>query len=61
MSEETKKSAETVKKFFEHIKEASEELSKETHRFDKDLSTKIQKVKEGASEVVKHVEKKLDK
>lgn len=60
MSEQVKKDAGEIKKFFETVKEASEELGKRSGGFDKELSTKIQKVKEGAGEVVKHVEKKMD-
>lgn len=60
MSEESKKTVEQVKKLFETVKEAGGELQKQTEKFDKDLSTKIQKVQEGANEIVKHIEKKMD-
>jgi uncharacterized protein Yka (UPF0111/DUF47 family) len=60
MSAETKKTVEQVKKLFEQVKEAGGELRKSTEKFDKELSTKIQKVQEGASEVVKHIEQKTD-
>ena len=59
MSEESKQSAEKIKKIFEQVKEGSKELVKEAGGFgDKELVRKIQKVQEGAGEVVKHVEER---
>lgn len=59
MSEETKKVVKTVKQFMETVKIGSEELGEKSVKIDKELSTKIQKVKESAAEVVKHIEKKI--
>ena len=59
MSEETKKTAETIKKIYEKVQEGSKELVKEAGKLgDKDLQRKIEKVQEGAGEVVKHIEQK---
>lgn len=59
MSQENKEAAEQAKKYFEKVQKDGEVVRKNTERFDKELSTKIQKVQEGAQEVVKHIEKKL--
>lgn len=61
MSEETKKTVQDIERFFKTIEKASEDIGKGGAATigDKELSTKIQKVKESASEVVKHIEKKV--
>ena len=58
MSSETKKDVETIKKFFETFKEGGNKLSEKSKKFDKELTTKIEKVKEGAQEIVKHIEER---
>ncbi len=58
MSKETKEQAETIKRIFEQVKEGSEKYKKQADGFDKELVKKIEKVQEGAQEVVKHIEKK---
>jgi hypothetical protein len=56
MSEKTKKEAGDIKRYF---KEVSEEAGFFQKSFpDKQLSEKLKKVQEGASEVVKHIEEK---
>lgn len=61
MSEDTKKQAEQIKKFFETVKEGGEQLTEKSKKFDKELTTKIEKVKEGAQEIVKHIEERTKK
>jgi hypothetical protein len=60
MSETTKEQVKRIKKLFETVRESAGELSKEAGKFDKDLSTRIEKVKTDAGEVVKHIEKKSE-
>jgi len=59
MSEESKKSAEKIKRIYETVKEGSDVLVKEAGKMgDKELVRKIEKVQEGAGEVVKHIEER---
>ncbi len=59
MSKESKQSLEKIKKIYETVKEGSEKLIKESEKLgDKGLTKKIQKVQEGAGEVVKHIEER---
>lgn len=61
MSKETKETAEKIKKLFETVREGSEKLVKESEKLgDKGLTKKIQKVQEGAGEVVKHIEERKE-
>jgi hypothetical protein len=60
MSDEIKKQADQIKKFFQTVEEGTKQAGKEAVKFDKDLSKKIQKVEKAAEEVVKHVEKKSE-
>jgi hypothetical protein len=62
MSKESKESLEKIKKIFETVKEGSDKLIKESEKLgDKGLTKKIQKVQEGAGEVVKHIEERKEK
>ena len=59
MSEQSKESLEKIKKIYETVKEGSEKLIKESEKLgDKGLTKKIEKVQEGAGEVVKHIEER---
>jgi ribosomal protein S6 len=59
MSKESKESLEKIQKIFETVKEGSDKLIKESEKLgDKGLTKKIQKVQEGAGEVVKHIEER---
>lgn len=60
MSDEIKKQADQIKKFFQTVEEGTKQAGKEAVKFDKDLVKKIQKVEKAAEEVVKHVEKKSE-
>lgn len=55
MSEQTKK---TVKEAGEFFKKVQQDAEKYKSIPDKDLGGKIQKVQEGAGEVVKHIQEK---
>ncbi len=57
MSEESKKSAQEATKFFKEVSKESEKFSKAIP--DQELGEKLRKVSESASEVVKHIEKKV--
>lgn len=59
MSKESKGSLEKIKKIYETVKEGSDKLVKESEKLgDKNLTKKIQKVQEGAGEIVKHIEER---
>ncbi len=59
MSEESKKQIKEIKDVMKTVEGAAEQLQKSLESFgDKELSTKVQRVKESAGEVVKHIEKK---
>jgi ribosomal protein S6 len=59
MSKESKESLEKIQKIYETVKEGSDKLIKESEKLgDKGLTKKIQKVQEGAGEVVKHIEER---
>ena len=61
MSKESKESLEKIKKIYETIKEGSEKFVKESEKLgDKGLTKKIQKVKEDAGEVIKHIEERKE-
>ncbi len=61
MSKESKESLEKIKKIYETVKEGSEKLVKESEKLgDKNLTKKIQKVQEGAGEVIKHIEERKE-
>lgn len=55
MSKESKEVIEKVRKSFEVVQKGAERLAEETLKIDKDLSQKIQRVKESSEEVVKHI------
>lgn len=57
MSKETKKNAQEVKEFFRKVEYLSGEY---TTIPDPDLQKKIQRVREGASEVVKHIQERTE-
>lgn len=58
MSQESKEVAEKVKRSFEAVERGADKLVEETAKFDRDLSQKIQRVKESAKEVTKHIEER---
>lgn len=59
MSKESKESLDKIKKIYETVKEGSDKLVKESEKFgDKNLTKKIQKVQEGAGEILKHIEER---
>lgn len=58
MSSETKKIVTETKEVFRKLVEQADGAEKRVEKLDKDLATKIRKVKENASEVVKHIEEK---
>lgn len=60
MSEESKRDAESIKRFFKTVEQAAHDIGQGSGAKlgDKELLTKIQKVKESAGEVSKHIEKK---
>ena len=57
MSEETKKTIEEAGEFFKKVKEGAEKYQGIP---DKQLTEKIKKVGDGAGEVVKHIEERID-
>lgn len=60
MSQESKQTVKEINETFKRLSREADDASKRANTLgDKDLSTKIQKVKEGSSEVVKHIEKKI--
>jgi uncharacterized protein YoxC len=60
MSEQSKQTVQEIQENFKRLTREADDASKKANTLgDKDLSTKIQKVKEGASEVVKHIEKRI--
>jgi len=62
MSEESKKSLEKIKKIYETFEEGSKKIVKESEKLgDKELTKKVEKVQKEAGEIVKHIEKKMDK
>jgi hypothetical protein len=58
MSEETKKSVQEAKEFFKKVQEGADKFQKTIP--DKGLGEKLKRVKEGATEVVKHIEERTD-
>lgn len=60
MSNANKETVKKVNETFKRIQREADDASKKVSGFDKDLATKIQRVKEGSGEVVRHVEKRLD-
>lgn len=62
MSQETKKEVIEIKKTFERISKEVDDAGKRAGTLgDKDLSQKIQRIKEGSTEVVKHIEERSGK
>ena len=60
MSQESKQAAKEIQESFKKLHQASEDLHKKSTTVgDKTLTEKIQRVKEGAGEVVKHLEKRI--
>lgn len=57
MSAETKKTVKEAKEFFKRVKELSGDYDSIP---DAGLQQKIHKVKEGAGEVIKHIEERTD-
>jgi len=60
MSEESKKTVEEISEKFKELKTFSDDAIKKIEAGDKELSRKITIVKEGASEVVKHIEQRTE-
>ena len=61
MSNQTKETVIEIKKSFEKISKDVDGVGQKSGTIaDKELSIKIQKVKEGASEVIKHIEKRMN-
>lgn len=61
MSDQSKKTVQEIQETFKRLTQQADDASKRANTLgDKDLSTKIQKVKEGSSEVVKHIEKRIN-
>jgi methyl-accepting chemotaxis protein len=58
MSKESKEVIEKVRRTFEVVKQGTDRLAEETVKIDKELSQKIQRVKETSEEVVKHIEER---
>lgn len=58
MSEQTKKTVKQAEEFFKQVEQGAQEFSQSIP--DIGLQKKIQKVSEGAGEVVKHIKERTD-
>lgn len=59
MSEQSKKSIGEIKETFRRLSQDADGAGQKAAPLgDRELSTKIQKVREGAAEIVKHIEKR---
>ena len=61
MSENAKKTVKEVQETFKRIVREADDAVKRAAPLDKDLASKIHRVKEGSSEVVKHIEERVGK
>jgi hypothetical protein len=60
MADSPKKQVNEIKESFKKIQQQSDDLGKKAAGFDKDLSTKIFRVKEGSEQIVKHIEERQE-
>lgn len=61
MSNEGKRIISDTKETFKRIVESVERAEKNVQGLDRDLASKVKKVKENASEIVKHIEERTGK
>lgn len=61
MSNEGKRIISDTKETFKRIVESAERAEKNVQGLDRDLASKVKKVKENASEIVKHIEERTGK
>jgi hypothetical protein len=55
MAADKKQQVSEIKESFKKIQQQPDDLGKKAAGFDKDLSTKIFRVKEGSEQIVKHI------
>lgn len=60
MSEESKKTVQEISEKFKQLQTFSDDVVKKIGNGDKELVRKITTVKEGAAEVVKHIEQRTE-
>jgi hypothetical protein len=58
---DSKKVVKEIQETFRRITREADDASRKAGGLDKDLATKIQRVKEGSSEVVKHITERTEK